>query len=61
MEGLYPMMITAYIVPGFEFDNWIAAVILGFVNAIVRPIAEAKAAIALSALASCTKPIMAFN
>jgi putative membrane protein len=36
------LMITAYIVPGFEFDNWIAAaiaaVILGFVNAIVRPI-----------------------
>jgi putative membrane protein len=36
------LMITAYIVPGFEFDNWIsaalAAIFLGLVNAIVRPI-----------------------
>ncbi|NJK51355.1 phage holin family protein [Candidatus Gracilibacteria bacterium] len=36
------LLITAYIVPGFEFDNWttaaIAAIILGLVNAIVRPI-----------------------
>jgi putative membrane protein len=36
------LLITAYIVPGFQFDSWItaaiAAIILGLVNAIVRPI-----------------------
>lgn len=37
------LLITAYIVPGFEFDNnftsaLIAAAVLGLVNAIVRPI-----------------------
>ena len=37
------LLITAYVVPGFEFNNnftsaLIAAAILGLVNAIVRPI-----------------------
>lgn len=36
------LMITAYIVPGFEIDNvgaaLIAAVVLGLVSAVVRPI-----------------------
>jgi len=36
------LLITAYIVPGFEFDSFgtaaIAALILGLVNAFVRPI-----------------------
>ena len=36
------LLITAYLVPGFEFDSFstaaIAALILGLVNAIVRPI-----------------------
>lgn len=36
------LLITAHIVPGFKFDSWttaaIAAIILGLVNAIVRPI-----------------------
>jgi putative membrane protein len=36
------LMITARLVPGFQFDSWtaaaLAAVILGLVNAIVRPI-----------------------
>jgi len=36
------LMITAYFVPGFEVNSWtsaaIAAVVLGLVNAIVRPI-----------------------
>ncbi|MCU0534205.1 MAG: phage holin family protein [Hydrococcus sp. Prado102] len=36
------LLITAHIVPGFKFDHWttaaIAAIILGLVNAIVRPI-----------------------
>jgi putative membrane protein len=36
------LMITAYFVPGFEIASWtaaaIAAIILGLVNAIIRPI-----------------------
>jgi putative membrane protein len=36
------LLLTAYIVPGFEFDNFLraalAALVLGLVNAIVRPI-----------------------
>lgn len=36
------LMITARLVPGFEVDSWtaaaLAAVVLGLVNAIVRPI-----------------------
>jgi len=36
------LLITAYLVPGLEFDNFIAAaiaaVVLGLVNAIVRPV-----------------------
>lgn len=36
------LMITAHLVPGFEVDSWtaaaIAAIALGLVNAIVRPI-----------------------
>jgi len=36
------LMITAYLVPGFEVDSWtaaaIAVVVLALVNAIVRPI-----------------------
>jgi putative membrane protein len=36
------LLITAYIVPGFQFDSFgtaaIAALILGLVNAFVRPI-----------------------
>jgi putative membrane protein len=36
------LLLTAYLVPGFEFDSFItvaiAALILGLVNAIVRPI-----------------------
>ena len=36
------LLITAYLVPGFQFDNFgtaaVAALILGLVNAFVRPI-----------------------
>ena len=36
------LWVTAYIIPGVEVSSWtalaIAAVVLGFVNAIVRPI-----------------------
>lgn len=36
------LLLTTYIVPGFEFDNFLtaalAALVLGLVNAIVRPI-----------------------
>jgi putative membrane protein len=36
------LMITAYFVPGFEISSWtaaaIAAIVLGLVNAIIRPL-----------------------